>query len=45
MLDLWISTAMAHGILLTGEILRQKWRVFADLSGVPTDERLNLSNR
>ena len=44
MLDLWISTAMAHGILLTREILHQKWRVFADLAGVPADERLNLSN-
>ena len=44
MLDLWISTAMAYGILLTGEILHQKWRVFANLAGVPADERLNLSN-
>ena len=43
MLDLWISKAMADKILLTGEVLRQKWRKFADLVGVPDDERLNLS--
>jgi len=44
MLDLWVSQATADGILLTGEILRQKWRTFADRVGVPEDERLNLSN-
>ena len=43
MLDLWISKAMADKILLTGEVLRQKWIRFADLVGVPEDERLNLS--
>ena len=30
MLDLWVSKVMAHVIILTGEILHQKWRVFAD---------------
>jgi hypothetical protein len=44
MMDLWVSKAMADGILLTGEILRQKWNVFADLDGVPEDERLKLSH-
>ena len=44
MLDLWVSKAMADGILLTGGVLRQKWYTFADLVGVPADERLNLSN-
>ena len=44
MLDLWVSKAMAHGIILTREILYQKWRVFADLVGVPENERLHLSN-
>ena len=43
MLDLWVSKAMADGILLTGEVLHQKWRKFADLAGVPEDKRLNLS--
>jgi hypothetical protein len=44
MMDLWVSKAMSHGILLTGEVLRQKWNRFADLVGIPEDERLNLSN-
>ncbi len=44
MLDLWVSKAMADGILINGEIIRQKWRKFADLAGVPEDERLKLSD-
>ena len=44
MMDLWVSKAMADRILLTGEVLRQKWNVFADLAGVPEDDRLKLSN-
>ena len=44
MMDLWVSQAMGDGILLTGEVLRQKWTQFADLAGVPTDECLRLSN-
>jgi hypothetical protein len=44
MMYLWVSKAMGDGILLTGEVLRQKWNRFADLVGVPEDERLNLSN-
>jgi hypothetical protein len=43
MLELWISKAMTENTLLTGEVLRQKWTKFADLAGVPEDERLNLS--
>lgn len=43
MLDLWVSKVMADGILLTGAVLCQKWRRFADLVGVPGDEWLNLS--
>jgi len=35
MMDLWVSKAMSHGILLTGEVLRQKWNNFADLVGIP----------
>ncbi|KIK76349.1 hypothetical protein PAXRUDRAFT_170205, partial [Paxillus rubicundulus Ve08.2h10] len=42
MLDLWISKAMADGILLTSMVLHQKWTKFADLVGVPEDEQLNL---
>jgi transposase len=43
MLDLWVSKAMADNLLITGEVLRQKWTTFADLAGVPEDERLSLS--
>jgi len=35
---------MSDGILLTGEVLRQKWTSFADQLGVPKDDRLTLSN-
>jgi hypothetical protein len=44
MMYLWVSKAMSDGILLTGEVLRQKWNTFADLAGIPNDERLKLSN-
>jgi hypothetical protein len=44
MMHLWVSKAMEDGILLTGEVLRQKWIQFADLAGIPSDERLKLSN-
>ncbi len=44
MMYLWVSKAMGDGILLTGEVLRQKWNKFADLAGIPEDERLKLSN-
>ena len=43
MVELWVSKAMADNLLITGEVLRQKWSKFADLAGVPMDERLNLS--
>ena len=43
MLDLWILKAMADNVLIMGEVLRQKWKTFADLCGVPDDERLTLS--
>ncbi|GAW02276.1 DDE-domain-containing protein [Lentinula edodes] len=43
MLSLWVLKAMGDGLLLTGEVLRQKWTQFADLVGIPEDERLNLS--
>jgi len=44
MMYLWVSKAMGGGILLTGEVLRRKWNAFADLVGIPEDERLKLSN-
>ncbi|KAF8229004.1 hypothetical protein L208DRAFT_1214064, partial [Tricholoma matsutake] len=44
MMELWVSKAMAESVLLTGEVLRQKWTKFADLAGVPQDEHLNLSD-
>ena len=44
MLDLWVARATASSILLTGEVLRQKWKDFADMVGIPDDERLTLSD-
>jgi hypothetical protein len=44
MLMLWVTKAMDDGILLTGEILRQKWTTFADRLHIPADERIKLSN-
>ena len=44
MMDLWVLKAMGDGLLLTGEVLRQKWTQFADLVGVSADDRLELSN-
>jgi len=35
---------LEDNILLTGEVLQQKWTKFADLVGIPEDERLNLSD-
>ena len=35
---------MAENLLLTGEVLCQKWKKFADLAGVLEDECLNLSD-
>ncbi|KAG5337171.1 hypothetical protein C0989_010403, partial [Termitomyces sp. Mn162] len=43
MLELWVHKAMSDGIELQSEILRKKWEHFADLVGVPTDERITCS--
>ena len=43
MMELWVSKAMQARILLTGEVLWQKWRQFVDLAGIPEDEWLTLS--
>ena len=43
MLDAWTMMACEDGLLLTGDVIHQKWRMFADMCGVPQDERLTLS--
>ena len=43
MLKLWIAKAMHEGVHLSGEIIWQKWTHFADIKGIPKDERLDLS--
>ena len=42
-MDLWVSKAMGDKLLLNGEVLRQKWKQFADMVRIPEDERLHLS--
>lgn len=44
MMALWVTKALADKILLTGEVLRQKWEVFAKMAAVPDDDKLKLSN-
>jgi hypothetical protein len=44
MLELWIAKAMRDRIHLSGEIIRQKWTHFADLTKIPVYERLALSD-
>jgi hypothetical protein len=43
MIDLWVVRAMRDKIVLTGDVLRHKWKAFADLVGIPEEERLSLS--
>ena len=44
MMDLWVSRAMNEvHIVLTGEVLCQKWTAFVNLVGIPENEQLNLS--
>jgi hypothetical protein len=44
MMEIWVKTALQQKVTLTGELLRQKWAVFADAANVPVEDRLNLSN-
>jgi Tc5 transposase DNA-binding domain len=44
MMDLWVLKVMDENLLLTREVLHQKWTAFANLVGVPEDERLKLSD-
>ena len=43
-MDFWVLKAIQDKVIMNGKILRQKWTKFADLAGIPTDERLNLSD-
>jgi len=44
MMDLWVEKATHDRVLLSGDVLRAKWVQFAELAGIPEDERLSLSN-
>ena len=44
MMVIWVRTALQKNIMLTGELLRQKWTVFADAANIPIEDRLTLSN-
>jgi hypothetical protein len=44
MMELWIAKAMRDRVHLTGEVIRKKWTRFADLAGIPQQERLALSD-
>lgn len=43
-LELWISQCMSHKMLLTGEILRQKWKIFAAFNKEDEAAELKFSN-
>jgi len=34
----------ARSLGITGEVIRQKWTAFADLAGIPEEDRLKLSD-
>lgn len=42
-LQLWVTKSLADNVTLNGEIIRQKWRSFAKLAGVPKGDWLALS--
>ncbi|KAJ3558078.1 hypothetical protein NP233_g11580 [Leucocoprinus birnbaumii] len=44
MMDLWVACAMAaKSAVLTGDLIRRQWEKFADLAGIPEEDRLKLS--
>jgi Tc5 transposase DNA-binding domain len=43
MLEMWISKAMNDKVLVTGEVLRAKYRQFEEMLGIPEEQRLKLS--
>ncbi len=42
-LQLWVTKALEDNLCLNAEIIRQKWRSFTKLDGVPEEEWLLLS--
>jgi hypothetical protein len=38
MMDLWVSKALGDKLVLTGEVLQQKWIKFADLASIPQED-------
>ncbi|KAJ2919528.1 hypothetical protein MD484_g941, partial [Candolleomyces efflorescens] len=44
MLELWTMITLTNGLILTGEVLRQKYHQFARMAGIPEDQWLKLSN-
>lgn len=43
MMDAWVLEVMSNSILITGDVLHQKWTGFADRAGIPKEDRLKLS--
>ena len=39
MLNIWVTMACEDGLLLTSDTIHQKWRQFANMSGIPQDEQ------
>jgi len=44
MLQLWVSRALQNHIVLTRDLLHEKWQQFVDLAKVSEDKWLTLSN-
>lgn len=44
LLSKWVSQAILANVLIDGDTIRQKWRDFARLHQVPSNEWLKLSN-
>lgn len=43
-LKLWVTKSMEQDLIITGEVIRQKWHAFADLAKIPETDRLTLSD-
>jgi hypothetical protein len=44
MLELWTIAAEEKGVVLTGDILRAKFKQFSDRAGIPPHNQLKMSN-
>jgi hypothetical protein len=44
MLELWTIAAEEKGVVLTGDILRAKFKQFSDRAGIPPHDQLKMSN-